>query len=191
MHQVLYGSSSRSIIVLQGLGGIGKTQLSITYAKQHEEKFSAIFWLNANDEISLRLSFRSIAQQILEHHPSTNPLANIDLDVSDRVVRAVKAWLGLQNNKRWLLIYDNYDNPKVSGSANSSAVDIRQFLPRYNRGSIIITTRSSQVTLGQRLRVEKLLDVQEGLEIVSKMSGRKDIQNGMLNYSGIARTEVY
>ncbi|KAF2839984.1 HET-domain-containing protein, partial [Patellaria atrata CBS 101060] len=98
MHRMLHGHSTRSIVILHGLGGIGKTQLSLAYAMRHEEKFSAIFWLNANDEGSLKLSFRAIAQQILKYHPSTSLLASIDLDDLDQVGHAVKAWLDLQKN---------------------------------------------------------------------------------------------
>lgn len=97
---MLYGHSTRSIVVLHGLGGIGKTQLVLAYAMRHEEKFSAIFWLNANDNDSLRLSFRAVAQHVLKYHPSTSLLASIDLDDLDRVVHAVKAWLDLQKNTR-------------------------------------------------------------------------------------------
>jgi ATP/maltotriose-dependent transcriptional regulator MalT len=53
MHELLQDHSSRSCVVLHGLGGIGKTQLAITYARRHKEKYTAIFWLNANDEDSL------------------------------------------------------------------------------------------------------------------------------------------
>ena len=78
------------------------------------------------------------------------------------------------------MIYDNYDNPQISGNADSSAVDIRRFLPGSNHGSIIITTRSAQVSQGQRLHVQKLLNEQEGLEILLNTSGQKDIQSSML-----------
>jgi hypothetical protein len=187
MHQILHSYSTRSIVVLHGLGGIGKTQLGLAYAMRYEEKFSAIFWLNANDEDSLRLSFRAIAQQILKSYPSAILLASIDLDNLDQVVHAVKAWLDLQKNTRWLMIYDNHDNPQTSGNADSSTIDIRRFLPGSNHGSIIITTRSAQVKQGRRLHIQKLLDVQEGLKILSNTSGRKDIQSGMLKRPEDAR----
>jgi hypothetical protein len=67
------------------------------------------------------------------------------------------------------MIYDNLDNPKTPSNPDNSAVDIRQFLPR-----------SSQVKQGTRIHVQKLPDIREGLEIVSNMSGRKGIENGIL-----------
>jgi hypothetical protein len=179
MHQILHGHNNRSTVVLHGLGGIGKTQLALAYVMRHEEKYTAIFWLNANDEDSLRLSFQAVAQQILNIHPSTSLFASLDLDNLDQVVNAVKAWLDLQKNLRWLIIYDNDDNPQTPGNTDSSALDIRRFLPRSNHGSIIITTRSAQVKQGYRLHVQKLPNMQESLEILSNTSGRMDIENGM------------
>ncbi|KAK6614281.1 NB-ARC and TPR domain protein [Botrytis cinerea] len=161
MHKLLKDHSSRSCVILHGLG----------------EKYTAIFWLNANDEDSLKLSFRDIAQQVLRYHPSTTMLSSIDLDNDlDQVVSVVKNWLDSPQNTRWLMIYDNLDNPKTSNNPDNSAVDIRQFLPRSDHGSIIITTRSSQVRQGIQINVQKLLDIKEGLEIVSNMSGRKGIE---------------
>ncbi|KAM0164160.1 hypothetical protein ACHAPG_000911 [Botrytis cinerea] len=177
MHKLLKDHSSRSCVILHGLGGIGKTQLAISYTRRHKEKYTAIFWLNANDEDSLNLSFRDIAQQVLRYHPSTTMLSSIDLDKDlDQVVSVVKNWLDSPQNTRWLMIYDNLDNPKTSNNPDNSAVDIRQFLPRSDHGSIIITTRSSQVRQGIQINVQKLLDIKEGLEIVSNMSGRKGIE---------------
>jgi hypothetical protein len=97
----------------------------------------------------------------------------------DQVVNVIKAWLDSPQNTRWLMIYDNLDNPKTPGNLDRSAVDIRQFLPRSDQGSIIITARSSRVSQGRRVHVQKLLDVKESFEILSNMSGRKDIAEGM------------
>jgi hypothetical protein len=47
----------------------------------------------------------------------------------DEVVVAIKAWLSLPNNTRWLMIYNNYDNPKLAGNPDPTALDIHKFLP--------------------------------------------------------------
>ncbi|KAF8850969.1 HET-domain-containing protein [Acephala macrosclerotiorum] len=178
IHELLQDHSSRSCVILHGLGGMGKTQLAITYTRRHKEKYTAIFWLDANNEDSLKLSFRDIAQQILEDYSEAIALASVDLQGDlDSVVTAVKAWLSISKNTRWLMIYDNFDNPKVPGNLNSSAVDLRRFLPRCDHGSVIVTTRSSQVTFGPRIHVQKLQSVEDGLEILSNMSGRKGISD--------------
>ena len=182
MHQILHGHPKRSAVVLHGLGGIGKTQLAIEYITRHKEKYTAIFWLNANDEDSLKFSFRDVAQHIVEGQkdkPCTSTLAGADLNGDlDQAVSAVKTWLSLQRNTRWLMVYDNYDNPRTPGNSDASAVDIRGFLPRADHGSIIITTRSAHVTQGHRIHVQKLQDINEGLKILSNTSKRKNIENG-------------
>ncbi|OAG06114.1 HET-domain-containing protein, partial [Paraphaeosphaeria sporulosa] len=178
MHELLHGHSNRSAVVLYGLGGIGKTQLAIQYIKRHKEKHTAIFWLNANDEDSLQLCFRSIAQQVLKYHPSTRVLSEVDLEGDlDRVVSAVKVWLDLPDNTHWLMIYDNYDNPRTSNASDRSTVDIRRYLPESDQGSIIITTRSARVTQGQRLHIQKLIRLEEGLKILSNLSRREGVEN--------------
>jgi ATP/maltotriose-dependent transcriptional regulator MalT len=179
MHRALSHNSSRSAVVLHGLGGIGKTQLTVAYAKRHKDNYSAIFWLNANDEDSLRQSFTKLAKEILREHPSASQLSSVDMagDIED-LVDAVKAWLSLPDNTRWLMIYDNYDNPKFHGNRNPVAVDIFQYLPKAYQGSVIVTTRSSQVTIGHSMRVKKLESLHDSLEILSDASGQKGLING-------------
>jgi len=178
MHRRLKSDGSRRTVVLHGLGGIGKTQLSIAYAKRHKDNYSAIFWLNIKDEDALKQSFIKIAKQILRQHPSASWVSNMDLNENlDRVVDAVKAWLSLPDHTRWLLIYDNYDNPKVASNTDPVAVDIEQFLPEAYQGSVIITTRSSQVDIGFPIYLRKLRDVQESLDILLHTSRREGSVN--------------
>ena len=55
---LLPGSDSvqRTILVLGGMGGIGKTQLATTYCKRHGGSYSSVFWLNATSEVTLKSS---------------------------------------------------------------------------------------------------------------------------------------
>jgi ATP/maltotriose-dependent transcriptional regulator MalT len=181
IHKTLGGDGTRSTVVLHGLGGIGKTQLAVTYAKRHKADYSAIFWLNSKDEDSLKQSFARVARRILQENPEASRLSAVNEDSSlDKVVDAVKRWLDHPKNTRWLIVYDNYDNPKLRGNTDPTAVDIRRFLPEAYHGSIIITTRSSQVKLGHRIRVGKLEDVRDSLEILSHTSGRGSVVDGEL-----------
>ncbi|KAH9204520.1 P-loop containing nucleoside triphosphate hydrolase protein [Leptodontidium sp. 2 PMI_412] len=153
IHQTLKGDGSRRAVVLHGLGGIGKTQLSIAYAKRHKDNYSAIL-----------------------EHPSairvSNPEANQNLD---EVVESVQSWLSLPNNTRWLMIYDNYDNPKLPSKSDPTAVDIRKFLPESYQRSIIITTRSAEVRIGRSIQIQKLGNMRDGLEILLNVSRREEL----------------
>ena len=70
IHQGLRSDGTRRVVVLHGLGGIGKTQLAIEYAKRYRENYSAVFWLSIKDDSSLKQSFRRVAGQIQRAHPS-------------------------------------------------------------------------------------------------------------------------
>ena len=179
IHRALGGDGSRRTVVLHGLGGIGKTQLTIAYAMRHKSSYSAIFWLNIKDEDSLKRSFAKIARQVLREHPSASWLSSVNTSEHlDEVIDAVKAWLSLRNNTRWLMIYDNYDNPKLPGSTDPTAVDIRRFLPESYQGSVIVTTRSSQVNIGHQIQIRKLENISDSLDILSNTSRRKGLTNG-------------
>jgi hypothetical protein len=179
IHKELRGDGSRRVVVLHGLGGIGKTQLTIAYAKRHKDDYSGIFWLNIKDEDSLKQSFVKVAKQISREHPLALRFSSVDTNENlDEVVNAIKAWLSLPNNTRWLMIYDNYDNPKLPGKTNLAAVDIEMFFPESYQGSIIITTRSSQVRIGHLLQIQKLGNVCDSLEILSTVSRRQELING-------------
>jgi NB-ARC domain len=180
MHRTLSGDGSRCTTILHGLGGIGKTQLTVAYAKRHKDSYSAVFWLNIKDEDSLKQSFAKVAKQILREHPLASWLSSVDVKENlDKVIDAVKAWLSLPNNTRWLMIYDNYDNPKLLGNADPAAVDIHKFLPESHQGSVIITTRSSQVKIGCLIQIRKLENIRDSLKILSNASRREGLINGI------------
>jgi hypothetical protein len=93
MHRILSSSDgSCQRVILHGLGGISKTQLSVAYAKQYKDSYSAIFWMNIKDEDSLRQSFTRVARQISREHPSASRLRNVDIKENlDEVVNTIKA----------------------------------------------------------------------------------------------------
>jgi hypothetical protein len=153
--------------------------MAVAYAKRHKDTYSAVLWLNTRDEDSLKQSFVRLANQILQVHPSASQLSSVDMDGNpDVAIAAVKAWLNLSDNKRWLMIYDNYDNPKDPGNSDPSAMDIRKYLPESYQGSLIIMTQSSQVKIGHSIRLGKLENKRDSLRILSNTSGRKGLMNG-------------
>ena len=107
-------SSTRKVLVpggMGGMGGIGKTQLSISYAKRYGHTYSSIFWLNATSEVTLKGSLRNVGRRIL----APEDMEQLD---DDRIWIKVSKWLCKLNNYQWLLIYDNYDNPEESTLLN-------------------------------------------------------------------------
>jgi hypothetical protein len=181
IHSTLNKEDGRNIVILHGMGGIGKTQVTIAYAKRHKSYYSAIFWLNCKDEDSLKQSFLRAAQRILREYPLAIGLAAVKEGKSlDEVVDVVKLWFDQRGNTRWLLIYDNYDNPKMPRFENPNAVDLKRHFPDADHGSIIVTTRLSQVGLGHRIEMKKLDDIQDSLRILARTSDQSIAMKGQL-----------
>jgi cellulose biosynthesis protein BcsQ/tetratricopeptide (TPR) repeat protein len=109
---------------LYGLGGVGKTQVALEYAHRFMADYDLVWWISAErlQEVSAALS--ELAGQL-------------GLPVSENVAEAAAAALEAlrrDSTRRWLLIYDNAEDPK----------DLEQFLPVLpaNNGHVIITSRN-------------------------------------------------
>lgn len=151
----------RRIFVLYGLGGIGKTQLAVDFARRHKSSFSSIFWLESRSEDRLRQSLASCANRIPKGQIPDRS-RNSDFDSADSLniaVADVLDWLGRPDNVHWLLIFDNIDRVYEHDSA-TGAFDVRQYLPG-DHGSVLITTRLSR--LAQLGNSKRLIKVDEEL----------------------------
>ena len=59
-----FTTAERKIVVLHGLGGIGKSQLAIEFAKKHRTDYTAVLWLNAKTEDTLKRSFAANVRRL-------------------------------------------------------------------------------------------------------------------------------
>jgi hypothetical protein len=53
------------VAVVHGMGGIGKTQLVVEFARRHGSRFSGVFWLGGSLAASVKQSFVDMAQRLL------------------------------------------------------------------------------------------------------------------------------
>ena len=144
------------------MGGIGKTQLAIAYARLHQACYTSVFWANATSEQMLVTSFQLLARRVLE---ATEVAA---LNREEALSRTL-AWLAVVRNTRWLLIFDNYNEP--------THFDIGQYCPYASHGSIIVTTRLPELVSGQLVRVQLLQNIDESLEVLQIRSQRVNVSN--------------
>lgn len=152
-------------LVLGGMGGVGKTQLAVAYLRRYGRDFDSVFWLNATSQTTLHADLRLMAGRLL----SASELERLN---DEQVLSRVREWLSSTRNARWLLVFDNYDEP--------AQFDIGKFCPYTAHGSILITSRLPEhIRLSShQISVQALSDVEESLEILEKRSRRPQIRNG-------------
>ena len=115
------------MFVLQGMGGSGKTQLAFRCCQMAQESgFLATLWINASSPSTVIQSYRAISRLI----SPGNEMGNEDSQTLLQVRNQIGKWTG-----RWLLVFDNYDNPKAFTSQA-----IRDYIPCQG-GHILFTSR--------------------------------------------------
>ncbi|KAJ9493515.1 hypothetical protein H2202_011017 [Exophiala xenobiotica] len=149
-------------LVLGGTGGMGKTQLAITFAKGHQNDYGSIFWLNAASEATLKDSFRLVAEVIFD-------VQDDGVVEAEQILAQTRRWLSDRQNTRWLLIFDNYDEP--------DQYQVEQYYPYVSHGAIVVTTRRPDLVAGTEIRMQPLRSVEESLEILQTRSRRKNVQS--------------
>jgi NB-ARC domain len=162
------------IVSIVGMGGMGKTQLSLAHVDTCADDYSSVFWVNAKDETSLR---QSMAQLCAVINDESTPSAAQSADDEKLKVDKVRRWLSESGNDQWLFIFDNYDDPCLPGIRSLTGYDIRSFFPTRSQGSIIITSRSPRLTFSKQLKLQKLENFNTSVAILSQRSGR-DLSHG-------------
>jgi hypothetical protein len=161
-------------VAVSGLGGMGKTQLSVRFAERFHEVYSSVCWINAQDERTLRMGIVALGRRIAGENVSKSVGDNND---EEEIVQQVLQWFSRPDNDGWLMVMDNYDDPQLPGIESLTAYDIQRFLPQRSHGSILITTRSPRLTFATRLQLGKLEDLHQSLAILTHRSGR-DAESG-------------
>ncbi len=141
-------SSTAGVFVqtLNGLGGIGKTQIALEYAYRYCAAYLAIFWVAADPRGDLLADFVSIAQFL--HLPEK------DEPEQAQIVTAIQRWF--QQHEGWLLIFDNVQDVAA----------VQAFLPFAGQGHVLITTRAQATGNIAVPREVESLEPQEGSEFL-------------------------
>ncbi|KAE9402185.1 hypothetical protein BT96DRAFT_562846 [Gymnopus androsaceus JB14] len=108
----------RKLFLLHGLGGAGKTQCALEFARKFKKSFSDIYFITAESENSIKASYYDIAMRN----------GSIPAQGWESGFRWFKT-----HEANWLIIMDNADDPQLS---------LGRFLPSCDHGNIIITSRN-------------------------------------------------
>ena len=118
--QAMYGVPQ----ALYGLGGVGKTQLAIEYAYRYADRYQVVWWIPADQIALVRSTIAALAPRlgITDIPPGR---------VEDSVAAVLDALRRGKPYDRWLLIFDNADQPEL----------IRELMP-HGPGHVIVTSRN-------------------------------------------------
>ncbi|KAK7177812.1 NB-ARC and TPR domain protein [Paraphaeosphaeria sporulosa] len=165
--------SRRRVVVLHGLGGIGKTQLVIEFARKHHHLFSSVFWLDGASEASLKQSFTSMLQRLPQDELTADGVEVLKLSTIDinMAVRECLRWLSLPTNQHWLIIFDNVDRD-YHDKDDVQAFSVKTYFPSTDYGSILITSRLASLRrLGSGFKVGTV-ETEQARAILESNAGR-------------------
>ncbi|KAB8253464.1 hypothetical protein BDV35DRAFT_375386 [Aspergillus flavus] len=147
-------------LAIGGIGGVGKTQIALTYAQTPHASYETVLWFNAATEISLKNSFATAAGLIFGSRVSQSLEGN-------EAVRRTREWLSDPENSKWLLIFDNYDNPMTGRTA---LLNIKPF-QSVDNSLTILQTRSKRGNLVSDLFAVQLAERLAGLPLALATAG--------------------
>lgn len=161
----------RKIFVLHGLGGIGKSQLAVEFARKYQASYDAIFWIDGSTKEKVRRSIANLACRLPKDHVSERikTYSHEESSNIDEVVNEVLNWLSQPLNKKWLLIFDNVDREFSTSSRDLEAFDVKRFFPDADQGSILVTSRLASLW---RLATDSMK-----LEPVNELQGESILKN--------------
>ena len=172
--------------VLQGPGGIGKSQIANEYMWARKDEYDAIFWIKADDAASLEHEYSQIAVRLgLESADTTsNPSTSRDL---------VKAWLAdpvkhLTPSEirpaKWFMVLDSADIPEI----------LDDFWPQGGQGWILVTSRDplTRSNYGEYGIEVKGLETEDAAALLRKLAhSSKDAASADLALDIAKRLECY
>ncbi|GIH06042.1 hypothetical protein Rhe02_41090 [Rhizocola hellebori] len=136
-------------VALQGMGGIGKTQLAIEYAHRFRAAYDVVWWISADPANFIDTLIADLGVRLkIPSQPTVLETARATIQMLERG----------DPHRRWLLIFDNAEELDKVGD----------FLPK-GRGHVLITSRDQ--AWGDRARPIQL-DVFQRAESTAHLTRR-------------------
>ena len=170
LERKLFTNQDCTKMAIVGLGGIGKTQVALSFAytvlKNHPE-FS-VFWVSALSMESFERAYGKIAG-VLGIRSASNE--------KEDVKEVVQRHLSTTSAGRWLLVVDNADDMEILEESDTIA-SLLEYLPESELGLTIFTTRSHEVAqwlVGSDVVEVKKMDQEETMNLLRKSVFQKDL----------------
>ncbi|MFD8082705.1 tetratricopeptide repeat protein [Kitasatospora sp. NPDC059722] len=115
------GTAITQASAVHGLGGIGKSTLSLAYAHRYRNTYTLIWWITADSPARIEQSLADLTFRLLPSWAGT----------ASQVQQAQWAMTWLQWHPGWLLVFDNVENP----------ADLTHYLGALNGGHHLVSSR--------------------------------------------------
>lgn len=82
-------------------GGVGKIQLGLHFAQQYHQRYSAVIWVNASSEVTLKAAYVSLVQRIRHYNTQSEAEQGkvIEEVKEEQAIQLVQQWLSRAENK--------------------------------------------------------------------------------------------
>ena len=151
---------ARQLLAIYGLGGIGKSELGRDFANRYKERFSLVYWIDAETLTGLNAAYAELAWELAKGLPDafTQELKSLIKKEDHEGVRNA-LFRELENpgrikhlagTKPWLLIYDNVEQelalPNRGGCILGTSQDAKVW-PDYKQHTIELREFSDEEAL--------------------------------------------
>ena len=158
--------------VIAGMGGLGKSTVALAATRMARDRGCRVWWVGAADTASLTGGMLEVLRELGAPESVTVPVRE-----GARTAPA-RAWEFLNGEhiagRRWLLVFDNADNPAVlAGADQTTPADGTGWLRADPAGMVIVTTRNRDPQVwgtGVTLRELRPLDDEAGSEVLRDLA---------------------
>ncbi len=155
-------STTVILTALNGLGGVGKTQLALEFVWQHHQHYKGVAWFDAESQERLTEDYINLGLDL-------NIIHKDDKDAIEDSCRQVRNWLEGSKSAGWLLVYDNAPNYQAIGN----------LIPRKG-GKILVTSRYVKGWPQENIQVN-VFTPEESKAYIKKILGDKDLDTSQVN----------
>ncbi len=150
LRQTLARDDRIGLVAIQGLPGVGKTQLAVEYASRYAHEYDLVWWVPCGDADAAHSSLADLTVQAGGTDETEGTTDGDYAGLFDVLRRH-------QRFGRWLLVFDGAGEPE----------DVRELIPPLP-GDVLITTRSTRWEASGELLELDVFDRKESIEFLSR-----------------------